>query len=471
MKWTWQWLVAGLAVVSLASVAPATVLRVPSEYPTIQAGIDAAVEGDTVLVADGTYTGDGNRDLDFGGVNMVVMSENGPELTVIDCEGNFPDLHRGFHFHNGEDSSSVVQGFTITNGFRYGEGTEGSGGAILCVDSSPTIRANIIVGNTASAYGGGIYCYDHSSASVQDCVIGENIADSGGGIGCDYECYVAFENNVITGNVASSGGGVMADSCSTVRISGSTITENRACYGGGFVCLQSSGVITNSILWADSAETGSEIYVMGSCPYFWASLSVSWSDVQGGPSGIYDGGCSHVWWEMRNIDADPLFVAGPHGAYYLSQVAAGQVEQSPCVDAGHPDFPVPEGTTRTDEVCDAGRLDIGYHYTECVVAVGEEYREEIRTLSYRLAQNYPNPFTSGTTIAYSLAAPTWISLGIYDIQGALVRNLVRGAVSAGPHQVVWDGRDHRGQQVAGGIYFCHISVGDHTETKRMVLLR
>jgi hypothetical protein len=100
-----------LIVLCSTSVFGATI-RVPTDYPTIQAGIDAAAGGDIVIVADGTFVGSGNKDLDFNGKAITVKSENGPENCIIDCQGN----GRGFYFHSGETQSSVLSGFTITNG-------------------------------------------------------------------------------------------------------------------------------------------------------------------------------------------------------------------------------------------------------------------------------------------------------------------------------------------------------------------
>ena len=91
-------------------------------------------------------------------------------------------------------------------------------------------------------------------------------------------------------------------------------------------------------------------------------------------------------------------------------------------------------------------------------------------LSY-LAQNYPNPFRAATTITYALPLQLQITLAIYDIRGALVRTLLSFTGPAGQHEVIWDGRDGRGHRVSSGVYFCRLEAGDHTETKRMVLLR
>ncbi len=135
-----------------SGVAGATERLVPSQYPTIQAAIDAAVDGDVVIVADGMYTGTGNRDIDFLGKALTVRSENGPANCTIDCQATHADPHRGFHFHQNESCACAVDGFTIQNGYAPDEGgsIQHAGGAILCRDNAnPTIRNCILRLNQA----------------------------------------------------------------------------------------------------------------------------------------------------------------------------------------------------------------------------------------------------------------------------------------------------------------------------------
>lgn len=452
-------------VLGLCTAGWATVRHVPSEYPTIQAGIDAAVHGDTVLVAVGTYTGDGNRDIDFGGKGILVASENGAETTIIDCQADSLDPHYGVYFENGEDSSSVLRGFTITNAWVV----PGYGAGVFCQGASPVIEENIITGNHGGWTGGGICAMWSSSPTIRrNSVIGNASAYEGGGIFLNTECMSIVECNIIAGNSAQWGGGMYCGHSSSCTLEGNTFAGNQAVWRGGAIyCRYNSSLsVVNSILWGDSAALGEEIIVEDT-----SSVSIRYSDVEGGSLAVHVAEGCFLFWEDGNMDADPLFVVGPLGEYYLSQIAAGQGEDSPCVDAGDPGSSLPEGTTRTDEVPDALPVDMGYHYpvTSAVdVATGEE---GAIAPSHSLAQNYPNPFSTASTIVYSIAAPTQVDLSIYDISGALVRSLVNEIASAGSHRAVWDGRDGRGHEVASGVYFYRLQASEQSETKRMVLLR
>jgi hypothetical protein len=118
--------------------------NVPSQYPTIQAAINACTDFDTVVVADGTYSGPGNCELDFHGKSIIVRSANGPSNCIIDGQSS----KRGFYFHSNETRASVVNGFTITRCYDGGWDATVVGSAISCYGSNPTITNSIICGNS-----------------------------------------------------------------------------------------------------------------------------------------------------------------------------------------------------------------------------------------------------------------------------------------------------------------------------------
>jgi len=368
------------ACVLAPSASSQQLLHVPSQYSTIQAAIDGAANGDSVLVAPGTYF----EHIDFHGKTIEVTSTSGPEVTTIDGGGSGSVVR----FTSGEPRAAVLERFTITNGSGSWYGASGispvlRGGGILCGNASPTIRGNVIARNSATE-GGGIFC-ERSSAVITGNRIESNLAHkragigfynryhdyadgaraivegnvivhnhalapfegAGGGIGCDWT-KVLIVNNVIAGNSAHwRGGGVEVwdnfggESATLVN---NTIYGNTAGrWGGGIYSHHSSPAVWNTIVWGNTAQAGSQIY-----NYFPGSYqaAVSYSDVMGGYAGT------------GNLNTDPLFVNPAMGDFHL---ALG----SPCIDKGTNTAPHLPATDFDGEPRIAGgRVDIGadeYH--------------------------------------------------------------------------------------------------------------
>jgi hypothetical protein len=88
-----------------------------------------------------------------------------------------------------------------------------------------------------------------------------------------------------------------------------------------------------------------------------------------------------------------------------------------------------------------------------------------------LLPNVPNPFNPETTIRFTLAGRTPVRLSIFDATGRHVRTLLDGSREAGSHQILWDGRDDRGNSAGSGIYFCRLDAAGRTQARKMVLLK
>lgn len=236
------------------------------------------------------------------------------------------------------------------------------GGAIYIDDGADLTLTNCVFTRNTSKDGGAMY-NQWGAPTLAHCVFSGNQADEDGGAIFNFTCNPMLTNCLFAGNIAGDKGGAIYTTLQsngleairpTLSIAGCTFLGNAAPNGPtaafrSFNSLYPNDVqITDSILW-NGADA------------FWQTddtlITITHSDVQGG------------WPGHGNINAHPLFVPGPAGCYYLSQMAAGQDVDSPCINAGS-DTAVDHGlgtlTTRSDEIFDAGTVDMGYHYPATV---------------------------------------------------------------------------------------------------------
>ena len=324
----------------------ATVIHVPADYSTIQAAIDAALPGDTVLVADGIYTGYGNKNLDFKGKAITVKSKNGPENCVIDCEGS----GRGFYFHGGEASDSVLNGIIVKNGasWKLSDDDWPYGGGICCMSSSPTINNCIITGNNAenAESGGGIYCYN-SSPAINNCTInGNSVGMMGGGICCHWYSSPTISNCIISGNfsINNVGGGICCMSSSPI-ITNCTISRNSANSidggggGGGIYCMYSSPIITECTISDNSTIEGGGIYCDGSSPII-TNCTISSNSAEAG-SGIFS---SYSSPSIKNCTINGNYVGCCGGGIYCKNSSLSNITNCIFWDDSHQEIYTDEGS-------------------------------------------------------------------------------------------------------------------------------
>ena len=225
-----------------------------------------------------------------------------------------------------------------------------------------------------------------------------------------------------------------------------TITENTSSdFGGGISIIhlvneewvsytESNPVLVNTILWNNSPD---EIY--NACPPDSGSISLSYSDVQGGLDsiGLPNGGA--IVWGEGNIDANPLFCLSDSGDYTLA-------ENSPCVGTG-------------ENGANMGAFGVG-----CEDILSTDM--DVIPLQYVLHQNYPNPFNPVTKIRFDLPEDADVQLLVYDVLGREVAELVSGRVLSGFHEVIWDASD-----VSSGIYLCQLTTLNSVITNKMVVVK
>ncbi|MCF7921976.1 MAG: right-handed parallel beta-helix repeat-containing protein [Candidatus Marinimicrobia bacterium] len=468
------------------------VIHVPDDVASIQAAIDSALRGDTVLVAPGTY----HENINFLGKSIALESSHGAEATIIWGDSSTSVVS----FVSGEDQESMLHGFTIRGGNVYDIGplliggggircigssptiSENKiisnhcefyldGGGIFCSEASPSILDNTISANTGAYYGGGICLRNSSNPLIQGNLIEANITASGwgfaygAGIFSDLNCNPVIIQNWIQSNIIDTGygAGVYVRGPQATLISHNIIAGN---IGAGIVCTDSSlsrivnntiygntvGILVetnarprmvNSVVWENSIVVNQEFDL--------SAISIAYSNIQNG------------WEGPGNVDLEPLFTNPDTRDFSL-------METSPCVDAGTAFFVLETDTIvnlDSDEYLgnapDMGSLESPY--TVQVISL------PIIPADFELIQNYPNPFNPRTTIKYSLPSPASVRLAVFNVMGQEVALLEESPQSAGWHECIWSGKDKHGRTLESGLFFARLETGSTSKVIKMLFLK
>ena len=365
-----------IVVLSVISATAATYVVRPDglgDYPTIQAAVDAAGDGDIIELVDGSFTGDGNRDILVPSRDITIRSQSGdPMECAIDCEGSARAEHRAFRFVTDVGTGDVsLEGIAIVNGYTT---THGGG---IWIEGADTEITNCIVAQCTAdgvtTRGGGVYVSDGAEPHVSGCLIAECATGYGGGLAV-FIAGGTFDNCSITDNVAThTAGGVYTGSASDVEFNGCSIvsndsnraggvrlhgsnaqlnscdiSRNEATYGhGGGIWLQ-EGSVTNCTLVENSAlQDGGGVYCdMGTgtltrCIIAYTEdghgvaatagnePTLSCCDVYGNVGGNYDQVVGDQTGVNDNFSLDPELCGLALGDYRL-------YDTSPCLDGASP---------------------------------------------------------------------------------------------------------------------------------------
>jgi len=485
-----------LSLVSVPDCLLGATIRVPLMEPTIQAGVDAAATGDTVLVAPGVYRGYENKRISFYGRDIVLLSETGPESTIIDIEG-FGEPDQGFRIEHGETAAAVIDGFTVRHGYLE----TGAGAGMLIGNASPTVRNCIFTDNwMGSAYndvqggavaiangsptftncsfinnrvwffgeppgfwstGGAVY-FQEASLQFKSCTFQSNEAIGVGGSGAGgaiggYGSSLSLSNCAFYGNAADLEAGGLGFSGSDVTIDNTIFAFNESGSTGGAVLASLSTLQVNNctfygnaadqagglLLWTSNILIENTIVAFSErggairCVSQGEDIVLRCSNLFGNTGGDWTEPCIATQFGSEgNISLNPLFCDAGGGDLHLDV-------SSPCAPEN-----APPGCGLI------GALDVGCGTT----AAQETVSPPVSGL-----QILRNPARG--TAEFEIVPVQGQALEIYEVSGRLIDRLL---LTGGNSRVAWK----PSASTSPGIYFARLrSSGESVGVKFILLPR
>jgi hypothetical protein len=452
-----------LLAAGLAGAAAATTYIVrpdgSGDFPDIQQAILESTNGDVIELADGTFTGPGNRDIDFAGRAVTVRAQGGAaDSCVIDCQGGPGVDHRAFVFDSGEGPVSTLENLTILRGYENQSISYpySHGGAILCDGASPTIRGCVFRDNLAQR-GGAIYSMDASGLTILDChFTGNTGLTVAGGVVVDAGT-ATIERCVFTGNEAAGGGALDCDVDSHIVIRECTIAGNHATvWGGGFIAGRNVVDFERTILWGNCCDgLGNDGFLPVDAEITFTCCALDPSQVWG--SIVLDG---------EQVAEDPLFCdpvscsAAPidKGNYRIASGSPCAAANSPC---GMRIGALDEGCASTS-VTDAlpGRNRLGLRVTNPAT---DRLRFSLRPP--KPLEGLESPGTNGGRSGGT------VRIAVIDVRGRVARTWSAQAPGAGDREFDLDLRGQGGRPLSSGVYYLRVEWAGIREIRSFVVAR
>ena len=495
------------------------------DAPTIQAAIDSCTNGDTVLVADGLYTDAGSRNLNLYGKHILLKSENGPEFTIIDCQGSLSQPNRAFTFAEGEDTTSIIDGFTIRGGYGPKLYEISSGGGMLVYGASPTVRNCVFTSNTA--YMGGAVCVFGGSPRFENCTFIDNTATMGTAVFGILDANITLDNCLIAFN--GEGHPVVGIDCDVVLSCcdvygnaggdwvGSTIA-GQAYVNGNFskgpLFCENSGDYTIDAVSPCAPDNNYCHALIGACGvacsdwrivcdasilYGTQILSGSGSAKTAPGPGGWDIEVVPDYFQIHLTFCQPVDINIGNAAdvyvdfnqdnvfddHELCEAAVSHADRDPTRDITIRVTPDEDLDIESARVAvysvgeykllgEAGQLIDYLDLNPTISGIGNQESLAaggMTPLEFALGHSHPNPFNSTTVIPYSISDAGWVKLEIYDILGRRVKTLVNEIREAGQYEAMWDGTSSRDHPVPSGIYFYRLTSGHFAQARKMVLMK